>query len=159
MEIRGISQIEQELAYKFFVIFSRFECTAKVWGYTAPSPNGQIKIDRGCIAQKVKDNFDELLKQDKDLQEAIDFYSAHPPKKQTLQNNKVIFMPVCDSAPIVLRLLNAVGRVRNNLFHGGKGFDDTDEERSEKLVEYGATIMLAIVQCDENLNSYFHEGG
>ncbi|MGD0076694.1 MAG: hypothetical protein ABSD31_20550, partial [Candidatus Binataceae bacterium] len=75
---------------------------------------------------------------------------AKPPKKQIVVNGKLAWK--CVQVNDVQSLFDAVRRVRNNLFHGGKFSHDhvEDVSRNKELLEQARRILdLAVEKCAE----------
>src|SRR5690606_12629512 len=95
--------------------------------------------------------------QSKSLEQAIAYFTDHPPKKQVIEGDVLDWdetLPNHKSkAELVLML---VCRVRNNLFHGGK-FNGRwfEPQRSEELMQHGLTILRACGQAHSKVSEAY----
>ncbi|MBT2059466.1 hypothetical protein KKZ47_10725 [Enterobacter hormaechei subsp. xiangfangensis] len=133
------------LSYEFFREFARYEYCLKAVGLRHNTKEAKANWD--MYANEVKD----VLEKPKSplLQEAIDYFLTHPPKKQIIKKDILDW----DDTPLEERVLAKkifilIRRVRNNLFHGGKFNGNWFEpERSELLMNYALIILRA---CGES---------
>ncbi len=134
------------LAYKMFRQFSRFEYALKAAGHHPP--NGNASPDWDGFARGIDADLQERVGNDAGLKAAVDFMIAHPPKKQRVVNEQLVWEVVpADRGNFTEDLLVYVRRVRNNLFHGGKfsrGW--LDPKRSETLIRHSLTILDACLE-------------
>lgn len=145
----------RELAFRFTVIFSRFEYAIKAGGF-ATGGAGSVRADWDHFAHKLPDlgTLDnEIL-----LREAIAELRADPPRKQVLLDGNICWK-TCD---FVLAgnagLFMMVRRIRNNLFHGGKTpFDDGRDARL--LTNALIVLTAALALSDDTVREAFFEGG
>jgi hypothetical protein len=91
-----------------------------------------------------------------ELARAIAYLLAHPPQVQVFQDGKAAF----HSAPLRgaadgARVCEALRRIRNNLFHGGKHTDHSPEERDAKLLRCGLLVLEAAADLDAHLRSVY----
>ncbi len=134
-----------KLAFRFFKEFSRTEYALKV--------NPYYKIVRGFVeADWTKFSRKPEVKKlfvnptTLELDEAIKFILADPPKKQVIIGGKLdweISEPNTNSPSE--KLLLYIRRIRNNLFHGGK-FNNYwfAPQRSEPLLCHSLVILSAV---------------
>lgn len=132
------------LAFSFFREFARCEYCLKAVGLLEGFPN-KPQADWGTFAAQVIVVFD--VPPNAETEGAIQYYLAHPPKKQVLLDGVLSWSTTLpnhqNQAELVLRL---VCRVRNNLFHGGKFNGHWFEpQRSEELLHRGLVILRAAV--------------
>lgn len=97
---------------------------------------------------------------DAGLTEATDFLLNHPPNKQVIENGTVTWSErPPDAASQSGRVLGFVRRVRNNLFHGGKGNQHWfDPERTERLLSHSLTILRGCLEASEDVARAYHNG-
>ncbi len=155
-----ISDLEPSLVYNFTIAFARLEYAAKAQGLVLQlndrhTPN--LEVDWPAVTIKVKDAFDRRMSQDTKLERAVQYFDRYPPGKQVLKPSGPGYdIPAVQKVSSVERLLLALRRVRNNLFHGGKGFEREDEGRDAQLLQYGLDLILGLVECDDLLRSEFY---
>ncbi len=142
-----------QLASKFFRVFSRVEYSLKASGYH--KGEGTAEVDWRSFAKVVQ----PLIEAPSDplLKEAIDFLLESPPKKQEIRSGLLYWADSEPSTDILAdKVLIYIRRVRNNLFHGGK-FNDNwfAPERSEPLIKHSLVVLAAcICQVDEVCRAY-----
>ena len=150
MPIRAAKQ----LILDFFEKFARLEAAMKERGfctrgkYKAAKPDW-TKFDTELAGNLVPGSGNELVA-------AMTYFLAQPPEVQILRNRKAVFEPKplrgqTDGA----KVLCAVCRVRNNLFHGGKHTDHSPEERDPTLLRHAITVLDAAAALDCELNAIY----
>lgn len=133
-----------DLARKFFHVFSRAEYALKASGFN--NGDGPAKANWQLFALSVETLIANPATPE--LKEAIDFFFNAPPKMQVIVGGVIqwaVSEPQTNSKAD--KLLLYVRRVRNNLFHGGKFNGHWFEpERSESLLLHSLTILRACVE-------------
>lgn len=125
---------DRHLAWQFFVFFSRFEYALRRCSKYL-TPEAQPNWDRFSSSNNA-----EFLKQSSpELLAAIDYFKKFPPQKQVQVDGQLTWSASSsydERNPLLVWLLTAVRRVRNNLFHGGKfhGFPIAEPSRDRDLV-------------------------
>ncbi len=155
----GSHLLEQQALLNFTACFSRFEFAAKAQSLVYDlGENRQIdlKICWRKVAEKTAAMFSEMIDSNAQLKEAVEYFRCFPPKKQVLKAQGPKFVAtadqnVCETEIILL----ALARVRNNLFHGGKGFSRDDIARDQQLVNYGLVILENLVESDDDLRRHY----
>src|SRR6267142_326743 len=149
---------DRQLAWQFFVFFSRFEYALK----RCPrylTRNAGPHWDRFSSDHSAK--FQRNSSQA--LEVAIAYFKKLPPKKQEQIDGQLTWAEpegYDEIEPILVWLLIAVRRVRNNLFHGGKfpGFLVLDASRDRDLVSNAIVILYACLELDLEVNRHFFDG-
>lgn len=138
-------------ADKLFRIFARFEFALKMAGYASMSGR-LVKIHWRdfAVSQQVGPAF--LA----ELQAAgiCPLMLTDPPKAERIIDGVYSFDDQTANPSNVGELFEMVRRVRNNLFHGGKYFDD-DMERSRLLVEEAIEILLLACERHDEVKARF----
>ena len=128
-----------KLSLKVFCVFARFEYALKAAGFH--DGEGEAKPNWQKYACSIGST---LEKPDtKELEEAIQYILKHPPKKQVVRNDVIVWDEVePDHISRTDLILLYVRRVRNNLFHGGKFHGHTFEPvRDYDLLRHSLTIL------------------
>lgn len=114
-----IPEAHHKLIYRFFLVFSRFEYALKRAGY-AKGSGTDVAADWDKYSSDYRQA--HLPSTIPGLRNAWAYFSSHPPRKQILKNNRIVWSEpqVRTSEPELTWLLASVRTVRNNLFHGGK---------------------------------------
>ena len=147
------------LVYEFFRTFARFEYALKDSGFHRPDRNNaEADWTRFADSAPVRGALDDPV--DAGLTEATDYILNHPPNKQIIENGAVTWSDrPPDAASQSGRVLGFVCRVRNNLFHGGKGNQHwIDPERTELLLKHGLTILRGCLDASEGVAGAYHDG-
>lgn len=141
-------------AFEFFREFARCEYCLKAVGLREPNRKDPT-ADWGAFAAQVQQAFN--VPQSKELVEAIDYYLAHPPKKQVLNAGRLDWScTLPDHKSRTELILRLVVRVRNNLFHGGKFNGHWFEpQRSEELLRLGLRILQAAVAAHAEVEAAY----
>lgn len=143
-----------ELARKFFHVFSRTEYALKVSGFN--NGDGPAEANWRSFALAVE----ALIAQptSPELIDAINFFFTVPPNKQVIVGGVIqweVSEPPTNSKAD--KLLLYVRRVRNNLFHGGKFNGNWFEpERSEPLLKHSITILDACVKTVPSVREAYY---
>ncbi|WP_137137224.1 hypothetical protein [Rhizobium sp. FKY42] len=150
--------IDREEAIRFFVLYARFEYAAKECGYIHKGEKRRkLAVDPEAVAQHITLRFAERRTQDSLLNAAVLFYIANPPLKQVWDGGKVAWETAQYSGSELVCLLLSLAQMRNNLFHGGKGWQSgTDPARERRLLGDGLRILEAIISSDDELCTAFN---
>jgi hypothetical protein len=129
-----------KLAFHFFKLFAQYESRLKENGFFKADPKGNIYVDWDRFANEIvgKDYRVKLTA----VSEAVEYILNTPPKKQSHDSGRIIWIDVPNTEKSVQILFSHICRVRNNLFHGAK-FNGTwnDPERSELLLKHSLDIL------------------
>ena len=98
-----------------------------------------------------------------DLDAAVDYFLAEPPRKQLRKNSVMNWSEPQHhdgKEPLLIWLLRMIRCVRNNLFHGGKFplIPVSDPSRDRDLLLKAMTILSAALSLDSAVESRFAEG-
>ena len=163
--------ISKNLACNFSIAFARFEYALKAMGYVqegeayakpnwelwAKDPNRRFAFT-GLLQQPQSD-------QAQKARSAYDYISIAPPKKQKWNSTKKeLYWD--DTCPLQGRselenMVDALKRMRNNFFHGGKFLtsDSTNEPRdlrNKRLLIHGLALLDAMLTLDTDLSFAFY---
>lgn len=107
-----------QLACEFFAVFSRLEFALKDSGYYYVNRRGRAAADW----DRYFPHADATVRDDADpeLFEAVQYLTAEPPQVQVAPAQWGQNVPLRGGPGAIGTALDAAGRVRNNLFHGGK---------------------------------------
>jgi len=143
-------QVEPNLVCEFFGVFSRMEFALKESTFLRADRNSRAAPDWGSFAEK----YGEPLSSNKDRQltEAIRCLLEKPPEVQLVENNSIRWQHVdLRGSGDGARAIDAVQRIRNNLFHGGKHSPHSTPERDEKLIQSALIVLYACISLNEDL--------
>jgi|SRR5208283_1038755 len=158
MEIEKLLQELPPEAAKFFAFFGRFECALKKVGCLKSA-------EKGARAEAGWDKFAKSLGERfyGEVQESgkANLFWENPPKKQIVGRGGSLgwkSIPVKD----VETLFDAVRRVRNNLFHGGKypepnGGVIPDPARDAKLLSQAREVLEMALKKSAKVQRAFWE--
>ncbi len=147
----------RDIAWEFFIFFSRFEYALKrVDDYLMPI-DGDAKPNWDRFGTQLNAQFPVNLPQ---VAAAIAFYSNEPPRKQIRENGQLTWStPVVrvGSEPLLVWLFRAIRVVRNNLFPGGKfpHFVFSDPSRNGELLRHAIVILAASLPIDVRVQDIF----
>jgi len=150
--------IPHELACNFLSVFSRIEYALKSTGF-AIGDNKSVEPAWDIFANEIDEKLFQI--NDTELQQAIEYILENPPRKQVIENERIIFInqTIDSSQKNTQQLLLMIRTVRNNLFHGGKYLPDGEIEagRNEFLVNYSLIILRNCIQINTRVYaSYQH---
>ena len=137
-------------AVLFFRIMMRLEYALKELGF-ASQTGTFLRVDWIRYAN-------EMLGADF-LQEIVDDNSLtvllrEPPSRQILLDDAKLSWDKADPIETTRDLLQAVWRVRNNLYHGGKS-GHPDDDRNDVLIADSITVISKILHRDQELHDEF----
>jgi len=154
----------EALACKFLEKFARFECGMKEAGFCkARNKKGVAGLEWERFRDELGGGLEEQHAQG--LSAAIAYLLEHPPEVQFIEELKLaggiqrrsVFRPypLNEGASRGARALEAVYRVRNNLFHGGKHTNHSPEERDDQLMHHSITVLDAASMLDPVLSRIY----
>jgi hypothetical protein len=145
-------QIPGELVCEFFAAFSRFEFTLKETGFLRVV-NGRAMPAWRQFGTSVSNSLSVAAGSDLEL--AVRYLANEPPQVQIGRENWT-------NAPLhgktqVAQALDAVNRVRNNLFHGGKHTPHSPPGRDERLIRAALTLLYECLAQDDSLRNVYEQ--
>lgn len=150
---------DRQLAWQFFVFFSRLEYALKRCSQYLKS-NAQANWDRFG-----SDHNAAFGKQSSSaLDDAIDYFKKSPPRKQEFDGAGGLMWsePIWydNQEPLLVWLLKRVRGVRNNLFHGGKfhGYRVSDPSRDRDLLRHAIVVLDTCLTLAPEVKNAFYEG-
>lgn len=144
-------QIPPELVCEFFAFFSRFEFALKDAGFCRRL-QGRAAPDWKRFTTGVSSI---QIEPKTELDQAIDFLTQEPPLVQVGAHDWEQRRLRGESR--MAKAVDAVQRVRNNLFHGGKHTDDSPPGRDEKLVRAALVVLRECLAQNDNLRAAFEQ--
>ncbi len=139
------------LANKLFRIFARFEFALKMAGFVEMRGNRvEVCWDRFANSAPIGADFLARVIADGLAPTML----AAPPKADRVENGQYGFNETASEILSAQDLFGAIRRVRNNLFHGGKYFDD-DFPRNRRLVKEALSILLFAAERHPDVNFFF----
>ncbi|MDD3770371.1 MAG: hypothetical protein PHV10_07170 [Sulfuricurvum sp.] len=129
-----------ELACKFFKLFSQYESSLKERGYFRIVGRNQPEADWDrFVNEKIGSDFLEKLE---NKSASAVYILDHPPMKQVIEDGEIIWQEVSSTEKSVQALFGHIRRIRNNLHHGAK-FNGTwfAPERSQNLISNALEIL------------------
>lgn len=158
-EAAGNLHIDLDLSRDFLIVFSRFEFALKQKLYVHKGDTERdLKVNYSKFGVDIRDEFKSKIDGNPNLKKAVGYFCSEPPKKQIWNGEKPCWSEpetgLEASSDVMIQLIY---RVRNNLFHGGKGWlkPEGNIERDKKLMEYALVILNAMLDCDEELRHEF----
>ena len=150
-------QIEPALVCEFFAAFTRFEYAMKASRFCRGDRWNNAIPDWGSLKQEMGGQLEGLP--DEDIKSALIYLVREPPMIQKLIDGHAVFRhePLSGPSPGA-QALEAVKRVRNNLFHGGKHTPHSPPERDKKLICAALTVLYRCLKINEQLSAeYEHQ--
>ncbi|HDS1558914.1 TPA: hypothetical protein QEL11_002799 [Stenotrophomonas maltophilia] len=148
-------QMPAQLACEFFAVFSRFEFALKDSGYYYVNRRGRAAADWDRYFLHANDTV--RTDADPDLFEAVQYLTDEPPQVQVAPAQWNPNVPLRGGPGIIGTALDATGRVRNNLFHGGKHTPHSPPGRDEKLVRSALCLLRACLKQDQQLAAAYEQ--
>jgi len=151
---------DRQLAWQFFVFFSRMEYALKrTRRYLKNVANAEPNWDR--FGSDHDERFSGLLSLP--LTQAVRYFEANPPRKQIQVDGSMAWSEPRSrraNERLLPWLLLAIRTVRNNLFHGGKFplIPMPDPSRDRDLLVHALTVLNAALELDDEVRSNFFDG-
>lgn len=131
-----------ELAFRFFKLFARYEYALKAMGFTRAGSKGQAEPDWDAFANDVGQ---VALGFGEPESTARAYLFEHPPKRQMLVDKRIEWEEVSNEDRSAQALFGHMRRVRNNLYHGGKFNGNWPEpDRSRELLTHVLALLEAM---------------
>lgn len=134
--------VPKDLVTDFFGVFARCEFVMKDTHLYERAEGGRAAPAWRALANDAA-GWLQVLPGSK-LDHAIDALTQNPPRVQLLGGAWV--PEQLQGAGRVAQAVNAAGRVRNNLFHGGKHTPEVVPGRDELLVRSALTLLIAVIE-------------
>ena len=145
-------QLSEVLVCEFFAAFSRFEYTLKEAGFVRPNQQ-YAEVAWWTFAEKASE-FLHVEPESKLAQALLDL-TLEPPQ---VQISKSQWMQVqLHGNSQIEKAIDAVTRVRNNLFHGGKHTPHSPSGRDEKLVRASLAVLYACLEQNSILRNTYEQ--
>lgn len=142
-----------QLAYKFFVCYSRFEYSLKRANYIHfPGVKN--------IPQASFDKFISSIEQSIDLdgqtiKDHINYIVDNPPNVLHYIDDRLHWIPLTPQSKDIDFILRCMRTVRNNLFHGNKQLPGNSVQRNINLISSFLTILDYLIEQNKEVRNYF----
>jgi hypothetical protein len=149
-----LNGLEPGLALQFFATFARLEFAMKYTGCLKRTENGRAaEASPSRLAARLPADFFASVR----ASGAADVIINDPPKNLfVMADGSLGFEPAAAPLTNALELLNAVWRVRNNLFHGNK-MHPANRQRDADLIRSALIVIDAVLQADHAIGNAFRE--
>jgi hypothetical protein len=149
-----LNGLEPGLALQFFATFARLEFAMKYSGCLKRTDNGRVaEASPSRLSARLPADFFENVR----ASGAADVIINEPPKNlYVLADGSLGFEPVAGPLTNTMDLLNAVWRVRNNLFHGNK-MHPTNRARDTELMRSALVVIDAVLHAEHAIGGAFRE--
>jgi hypothetical protein len=150
---------DKQLAFDFFVVFSRFEYTLKLT--PCRKCNGRAEADWNKFASFLQESHPDKVVE---IIKIADYLLKNPPQKQICKDNVLDWeIPKRNrSEPNnydIFYVFDYINIVRNNLFHGGKYpyyARPANPQRENQLVEISLRVLCAGLESDSDIEKIFY---
>jgi hypothetical protein len=145
-------QIDPALALTFFAGFARFEYAMKASRFCRGDRHGNAQPNWYLLEKELG----APIEDDSAAAASISYLVAEPPLVQKYVDGQPVFQAVAlaEGGPGT-KAIEAVKRVRNNLFHGGKHTPHSSSERDNKLIQAALNVLEACLKADAYLRAEF----
>jgi hypothetical protein len=152
---------DRNLAWHFFVFFSRFEYALKRDPRYLMPGTGDALPNWDRFASDHAASFNASSPHA--VVTAVAFFKASPPRKQLRGGGNMSWSePIQHNErdPLLIWLLRVIRVVRNNLFHGGKFpmLQVSDPSRDRELITNAIVILDACLKLDISVKREFNDG-
>jgi hypothetical protein len=147
-------QVDSQLICNFLAIFSRIEYSLKATIKYADDRETKVDPSWDRFANEIHEKFLQI--EDIELKSAVDYLVNNSPKKQILDDNKLIFQEqeIDQNQKLTQQILLMVRTVRNNLFHGGK-YHSNAEGRDALLIKHSLKVLSECAKIDEDVYRFY----
>ncbi len=156
-----MEKIDDKTAFELLKTFSLFEYGLKKIGYRKSGNDDVAEVDWNKWYQTKKGAI--LISTDQEVLGEVAYVMGSPAKKQIINENgnldwKVVDVLEADKFKVV-KLVQVVKTIRNNLFHGGKYSNDyvSDPARNKKLMTASIRILREVMKLDKNLEDEIND--
>lgn len=160
--IMGISDSNISVVFNFFLMFSRFEYSLKRAEYLKNKKKAEPSWEKFSKDEDAKKKFNSLKgKGYEELEQAIKSLYKKPPKVQIQNNFNLGWDEKSLKEGKFEGCIDAIKRVRNNLFHGGKFPSPTgsvkDPTRNPELIKYSITVLKYLLSSSPKVKRHYFE--
>jgi hypothetical protein len=141
----GIEGSLKPVALEFFATFSRFEFALKRGGYVQGTAGGRASPNWIQFASDLGNDFFTSMKE----ADAAKIFFEAPPKRLTVKQGGGVEFTEQAALANAQMLLEAIGLVRNNLFHGEKAWIG---ERDERLLRASLFVLDSAFSAAQRRN-------
>lgn len=144
------------VVFEFILAFSRFEFALKRAQFFKKNQE-DAEVDWNRVKNEFTAKASDEVK--RKISEDGTYIWGHPPKKQIIEKNRLDWKPAPERSGSIREAIEALQRIRNNLFHGGKWPDGPEytPERDLNLISTGLHMLNQLVEVDESVRGFFHE--
>lgn len=150
-----------KVVFDFFIVFARMEFALKNSGYVySNNKNEQIALpDWKTFATMNNEGFltNINITTNQQLLDAFNYIFENPPGKLKFISGNLRWVKHSPKDRTLIELLSMVKNVRNNLFHGSKRLNISEQSKDYKLIEYSLNILHECLEIDENIRVKFLE--
>ena len=144
--------VEPQIALAFQTTFARAEYSLKgVRPYCSGAEGGDASANWDRFANDIAT--DLLANVDTQI---VRFLVDAPPMKEIVRGGVAVFDPAVLQGTDAQKLLLAVRRVRNNLFHGGKEHRERYAGHDQELVEAALEVIRIAVGCQHEVRARYY---
>jgi hypothetical protein len=151
---KSIPKNSRDLIIEFFFAFSRFEYSLKETSF-ANGTDKEIKPNWDKFVKSIRKHF--LKTKTEELNKAVNYIIAKPPKIQAYKNKKVSWRKrqLATNEPLINILKNHICDIRNNLFHGGKNRNQKEMSRDSMLLRSALMVLNEWLNLSEEVKNKF----
>ena len=140
-------EVDPKLICNFLAVFSRMEYSLKATEEYICGSEKKVEPKWDSFANDINEIFLQIKDEDAELKSAVDYLIKYPPKKQIIDDGKLIFQErkLEKGQKLTQQILLMVRTIRNNLFHGGKYYKNT-KDRDLLLIKHSLKIYLYVLE-------------
>lgn len=140
----------EKAACEYFLLVSRLEYALKNGGFCKSGQDDAASPDWEKFIRDVSLDIDNLSKD-----EDIKYFLNNPPKKQLYKDNELSYSPPQNISDTDKQgMLQACLTIRNNIFHGAK-HSDSSEQRNNRLISAATKILKAASESEDKVKQAF----
>jgi hypothetical protein len=150
---------DKDLIFRFFAVFSRFECALKRGGFLKKQERAEADWD--SYVNQLRGQFATVKAPV--FKTACDYLTSKPPDKQIVSGNSLGWKATVrgNNESIESYVIRLVRTVRNNLFHGGKYPYPvgplSDAGRDRRLIESALAVLEECLRLSPDVRYAFEE--
>ena len=151
--------VPDQLALEFALLFARFEFALKrVQRYCVGAEGDRAAADWNRFGADATAALEAYLDRAGQLQGAVELLVSDPPHVEFVHGGVAVFAPdpALGGGSVGQKLLMAVRRVRNNLFHGGKYQVERYAGHDRAVVQQGLIVLQAAREIARDVERDLH---
>lgn len=145
--------IYNQIAYKFFNCYSRFEYALKVSGFVYTKGRSQVAMaDLNGFVHSIEGDLDL---NSTSISEAVNYLLSEPPNEWLSIDGSLVWGSKIRQGNDTAAMVDCIRTVRNNLFHGNKMSNVNNLQRNIELINACLIILNELLSHNQSVQDHF----